>query len=163
MDRSVIGRDAPCLPRLVWDVPIFRGNSLVGVKRLVRWVIPAKPNSGYRVLVVDDLADVTDLLSELLRKRGFQVSTAYDGVAGLEAVRLHLPDLVLLNFIMPGLDGLQVLARLRADPRTARVKVIIHSATPIRERACLAGAHDFLKVPFACDELHASIARVLGA
>lgn len=156
------GQDAPHPPRLPSDVPIFSDGRLTGVKRRWSWSQAAlTPNSEFRILVVNDLRDIADLCSWLLRSWGFQIWTAYDGVEGLKAARTLVPDLVLLNYLMPGLNGLQVLAALRHDPRTARVKVIVDSVTPIETQAARLGAQDFLQSPFAPDDLLVKVSRVL--
>jgi CheY-like chemotaxis protein len=165
MERLIVkGQDAPRQPHLPSDVPVFQDGRLIGVKRRWSWSqSPLKPNNEFRVLVVNDMRDIADLCAWLLKSWGFQVWTAYDGLAGLNMARTLVPDLALLNYMMPGLDGLQVLGALRHDPKTARMKVIIDSVTPIDKQAVRLGAQDFLQAPFAPDDLLVKVSRVLRA
>src|SRR5438045_413691 len=71
------------------------------------------------ILVIDDEKDLIDLVRYNLEKEGFDVIAASDGQSGLEVASRHAPDLVVLDLMMPGMDGLQICQRLRADPRTA--------------------------------------------
>ncbi|MET1073455.1 MAG: ATP-binding protein, partial [Umezawaea sp.] len=82
---------------------------------------PAVPAT---VLVADDNADMREYLSRLLSGAGYEVHPVIDGVEALEAIRAHLPDLVVSDVMMPRLDGLSLVAALRADPRTAAVPVL---------------------------------------
>ena len=88
-----------------------------------------KPRKPYRVLVVDDESEVTDLLASELEKRGYSVARAYDGVTGLALAKVTAPDVVLLNYLMPRMDGFQVLAELKSAPGApALIKVIMMSS-----------------------------------
>jgi CheY-like chemotaxis protein len=80
------------------------------------------------VLLVDDCVDVVDPLRELLHERGCAVAVAFDGPMALHAAREQTPDLVVLDLALPGLDGLAVARRLRADPATAGVPVVLFTA-----------------------------------
>lgn len=113
------------------------------------------------MLVVDDERDVAVLIAHLLTNMGFQVSTAHDGLSGLEAIKTTLPDLVLLNHLMPGLTGLEVLERVRRDPGTEHIKVIIDSAATISSQALEMGAQGFIKMPFCPQDLCELVTRVL--
>ena len=90
------------------------------------------------VLVVDDVDDARDLLARLLRRAGYRAVTAADGEAALAAVDAEDPDLVLLDLMMPGMDGLEVLRRLRADARRRDVTVVMFTA--VADRRCVAEA-----------------------
>jgi CheY-like chemotaxis protein/two-component sensor histidine kinase len=95
---------------------------------------------GNGVLVVDDDPAVLDVLGTSLEHDGWRIRTAADGVAALEAIRHERPDIVLLDLMMPGLDGFEVLERLRSDARTRDLPVVVLTAknlTP-EERASLA-------------------------
>jgi class 3 adenylate cyclase len=112
------------------------------------------------ILVVDDQPDNVQLLSDLLTLHGYTVETASGGQAALDAVARAVPDLVLLDVVMPGLSGLDVLRRLRADARLAMLPVVLVTALdPDTERVkgLEAGADDFLGKPVDGSEL---IARV---
>jgi DNA-binding response OmpR family regulator len=95
-----------------------------------------------------------------LRKEGYQVDAAYDGAAGLDAIRARPPDLVLLDIMMPGLSGTDVLAEVRRDPRTAAVPVVMMTAKG-RETDVVAGlrlgADDYIVKPFSVRELLARV------
>ena len=109
-----------------------------------------------RVLVADDNADMREYLARLLRTAGHQVTTVTDGQAALDAVRADAPDLVISDVMMPRLDGLGLVAALRADPRTAAVPVLLLSARAGQEASIeglLAGADDYLVKPFSAAEL----------
>jgi len=94
---------------------------------LVR-VIGESANRQKHVLVVDDDPTVVDMLRQFLPESEFQMDSALDGVAGLEAVAAHRPDIILLDIMMPGLDGFGVIERLRADPKTCDLPIIVISA-----------------------------------
>ena len=97
-----------------------------------RLPLPAQPPEPWtlrgkgprRILVVDDNLDAANSLGLLLRQHGHDVHIAHDGAAGLEAARARAPDMILLDISMPGLDGLGVARRLRADPRLGPVPII---------------------------------------
>lgn len=113
-----------------------------------------------RVLVADDNLDMREYLSNLLSGSGYEVSGVGDGAQALEAIRVQLPDLVISDVMMPKLDGLQLLASLRADPRTAALPVLLLSARAGQEASIeglLAGADDYLVKPFAAAELLARV------
>jgi PAS domain S-box-containing protein len=112
-----------------------------------------------RVIVADDNADMRDYLLRLLAPR-YRVEVVPDGQAALEAALADPPDLVVSDVMMPRLDGMALLARLRADPRTARVPVLLLSARAGQEAAVeglAAGADDYLEKPFSARELLARV------
>jgi CheY-like chemotaxis protein len=86
------------------------------------------PAAAPTVLVVDDADDARDLTARLFRRAGYRVVTAEGGEAALAAVDAEDPDLVLLDMTMPGMDGLEVLRRLRADPRHHALSVVLFTA-----------------------------------
>ena len=109
-----------------------------------------------RVLVADDNADMREYLTRLLRSAGYRVTTVTDGRAALDAVRAGAPDLVISDVMMPRLDGLGLVAALRADARTAAVPVLLLSARAGQEASIeglRAGADDYLVKPFSAAEL----------
>ena len=112
------------------------------------------------VLIADDNADMREYLTNLLRTSGYQVSDVTDGRQALEAIRADVPDLVISDVMMPGMDGLQLVAALRADPRVAAVPVLLLSARAGQEASIeglQAGADDYLVKPFAAAELLARV------
>ncbi|WP_433362908.1 SpoIIE family protein phosphatase [Actinoplanes sp. CA-142083] len=113
-----------------------------------------------RVLVADDNADMRDYLTRLLRSAGHEVRTVADGKAALEAARARRPDLIVSDVMMPELDGLQLVAALRGDPRTASTPVLLLSARAGQEASIEgleAGADDYLVKPFSSAELLARV------
>ncbi|VBA32928.1 Sensor histidine kinase TmoS [Mycobacterium innocens] len=109
-----------------------------------------------RVLVADDNADMREYLTRLLRSADYRVDAVSDGRQALAAIRTEVPDLVISDVMMPRLDGLALVAQLRADPRTAAVPVLLLSARAGQEASVEgldAGADDYLVKPFAAAEL----------
>ncbi|MEV0001895.1 SpoIIE family protein phosphatase [Micromonospora sp. NPDC050980] len=125
--------------------------------------VPAPTRPGQvaaRVLVADDNADMREYLARLLRSAGHRVQTVADGQAALEAARALPPDLVVSDVMMPRLDGLQLVAALRADPRTAGTPVLLLSARAGQDASIEgleAGADDYLVKPFPAAELLARV------
>src|SRR5262245_46926489 len=115
-----------------------------------------------RILVVDDEAAVRDALSISLRFQGYEVSLAADGLAGLEAVHREEPDAVILDVMMPRLDGLEACRRLRAEGSLVPVLMLTARDTVGDRVAGLdAGADDYLVKPFALQELLARLRALL--
>jgi DNA-binding response OmpR family regulator len=113
-----------------------------------------------RILVIDDEFPVRYLVEHRLRNNNYDVITAKDGPSGLEAVRKHRPDLVVLDILMPGMDGFQVCQEIRNDPAIAYTPVIFLTACVTgkhKMRAFKAGGSDYLVKPFETDELLAQI------
>ena len=118
------------------------------------------------VLVADDDADIVRFVEVNLRLEGFQVLTARDGQEALTKALDLQPDVVLLDVLMPRIDGYTVCARLRADHRGATIPVILLTANFInadREVARRAGADDFVVKPFDPYELMARVKALLRA
>ncbi len=113
-----------------------------------------------RVLIADDNTDMREYLARLLSGAGYQVEAVVDGQEALETVRASVPDLVISDVMMPRLDGLALVAALRADPRTSAVPVVLLSARAGQEASIeglQAGADDYLVKPFAAAELLARV------
>ena len=120
--------------------------------------------AGERILVVDDEPDITALVAYHLAKVGYRVSTASTGPDALRAVREERPALIVLDRMLPGLDGDEVLAQLRADPGARDVAVIVLTARrdeADRIRGLALGADDYLTKPFSPQELVLRIAAIL--
>jgi two-component system phosphate regulon response regulator PhoB len=116
------------------------------------------------VLVIDDEKDVIELLHYNLTREGYDVIAASDGRTGLEIATAHKPDLIMLDLMMPGMDGLEVCRQLRADNRTARVPVIMLSAKAAETDRIVGlelGSDDYITKPFSPRELVARVKAVL--
>jgi CheY-like chemotaxis protein len=115
------------------------------------------------VLVVDDELGILLVLEAVLDEAGYRVVTAGNGRQGLELARAERPDLVLLDWMMPVMDGPATAAAMRADPALARVPVVAMSGAPEASlRRHLDGFAGFLRKPFGDAELLAAVGRVLG-
>ncbi len=118
--------------------------------------------AGARVLVVDDDAALRRMLARTLGADGFGVETAPDGGAALAQIERSMPDLVVLDLAMPGVDGLAVCRRLRARGLATPVLVLTaRDAVADRVAGLAAGADDYLVKPFAPEELTARIGALL--
>lgn len=120
---------------------------------------------GAHVLVVDDDPHVRPVLVRLLERHGFRVSSAPDGLSALEAVRRQPPDLVLLDIRMPGIDGYEVLRRLKADAALRHIPVVVLTANdvgaPARTQALELSAVQYLEKPIGSEVLVREIDQVL--
>ncbi len=117
-----------------------------------------------RILIVDDDRQVSLALSVRLKAADYDVDVAGDGESGLEKLAAGAPDVVLLDMRMPGIDGLEVMRRMKRDPRLADIPVIFVSANAqeTAKRAALnAGGKFFLEKPFESRALLEAIRRVL--
>ena len=109
------------------------------------------------ILVVEDDPQIADLLRRGLIYEGYSVAVTADGPAGLTAARDRPPDLVLLDLMLPGMDGLTVCARLRAASSVPILILTARDAVPDRVKGLDAGADDYVVKPFNFDELLARI------
>lgn len=117
-----------------------------------------------RILLVEDEKTISELVAESLKRRGYLVETAFDGDTGLFAVETSLPDLVILDVMLPGMDGWEVCRRIRENPATRKIPVLMLTARR-EERDLLAGfdvgADDYMKKPFSVNELAARVGSLL--
>ena len=122
------------------------------------------PATGERVLVVDDEADIVALVAYHLAKSGYRVSTAASGSDALDAARRERPALVVLDLMLPGLSGYDVLEQLRAGEGTRDIAVLMLTARreeQDRIRGLSLGADDYLTKPFSPQELVLRVAAIL--
>lgn len=98
------------------------------VQEALERVIGTTANRQKHVLVMDDDPNITDMLRQYLPEADFKLESALDGVAGLQEVEAHRPDVILLDIMMPRLDGFGVIESLRADPQMRELPIIVISA-----------------------------------
>jgi two-component system response regulator MtrA len=118
-----------------------------------------------RVLIVDDDPDIRALVTYRLVASGYEVISAGDGEAGLAAAREHAPDLVLADWMMPRLTGVEMCTRMRADPAIAGIPVVLLTARTddVAMRAGWdAGIDEYLTKPFSPRELAARVEEILS-
>jgi CheY-like chemotaxis protein len=116
-----------------------------------------------RVLVVDDSQAIRDLITVNLELEGFEVRSAAEGAAALDVLASWRPDVMTLDVVMTGLDGLSTLERLRADPVYADLPVVLVTARAQpsdRDRGSLLGADAYVPKPFEPADLVAVVARL---
>lgn len=119
-----------------------------------------------RVVYIEDEEDMIDLVRLILNRRGFEVIGAYGGREGLDTVRKELPDLVLLDLMMPDLDGWDVFQQMKADRNTQDIPVIVVTAKAQNIDKVL-GLHiakvdDYICKPFSPKELTDSVENILA-
>lgn len=117
-----------------------------------------------KIMMVDDDKLVTDLLEKLLRSEGYQTATVNDSSKAVEIAKVEMPDLILLDLMMPQPDGFRVCRMLREEPQFKRTPIIIVTAlddSDSRAVAFGAGANDYLTKPFHPDELSEKIITAL--
>jgi two-component system alkaline phosphatase synthesis response regulator PhoP len=112
------------------------------------------------ILVVDDEQSILDLVTAYLRQEGYEVHTAMDGPSGVHAARVFKPDLVVLDIMLPGMDGLEVLSRIRRESDVYVIMLTAKSEETDKIIGLAVGADDYLVKPFSPREL---VARVKAA
>lgn len=120
--------------------------------------------SAKRVLIIEDEPDITEILKYNLETNNYKVSTAGTGEEGLASARETLPDLILLDLMLPGIDGLEVCRKLREDARTRELRIIMLTAKGTEADIVVGltlGADDYVTKPFSTSELMARIRAVL--
>lgn len=117
-----------------------------------------------KILIVDDDTGLTQLLQLVFESRGFWVTTAYDGEEALKALKTDLPEVIVLDLMMPGIGGLEVCKQIRQDPRTSHLPIIVLSAMPnesAHQEALDAGANQYLIKPIRPSDLIRRIREVV--
>ena len=118
-----------------------------------------------RILIVDDDAFIRRPLELILREEGYDPATAVDAEDGIRQIADRLPDLIVLDIMMPGKDGFTLCEELRRDARTARIPIVLLSAKGRghdRERGLAAGATDFMTKPYSPHELKRRVRELLA-
>jgi two-component system, OmpR family, alkaline phosphatase synthesis response regulator PhoP len=116
------------------------------------------------ILIIDDEKDLIELVRYNLEKEGYRVTSACDGESGLTAAMQTLPDLIIIDLMLPGIDGLEVCRRLRSESRTAQIPMLMltaKSAEADRIVGLELGADDYVTKPFSPRELAARIKAIL--
>ncbi|HMP81348.1 MAG TPA: response regulator [Verrucomicrobiota bacterium] len=118
-----------------------------------------------KILVVDDDSDTLELLQFILKKAGYAVGTARDGVEALKKVCSLSPDLVVVDLMMPEIDGLGVCETIRSNPMTSRIPIVMLTAVTsqmARFSGLEAGANEFVTKPFSPKVLVSRIEELIG-
>jgi CheY-like chemotaxis protein len=135
------------------------GDRADRVKTLPAAGAPHDPGTGALALVIDDDPAARELLSRALVREGFRVETASAGADGLELARRLHPAVITLDVMMPGLDGWAVLGRLKSDPATADIPVVMVTVVDDLNLGFAMGAAEYLTKPLNWDRFHAVMAR----
>jgi len=123
-----------------------------------------RPKAGCKVLVVDDSKTVRHHVKNMLRQGGFEVIEAADGAAAVALAGRHRPSLILMDIVMPGVNGFQATRRLRRNQETARIPIVIMSGdreATHRFWGARIGASDFLPKPFDRFDLYRRVEKLL--
>ncbi len=119
-----------------------------------------------RILSVEDDVDLQQVFAYVFKKKGWDVEYAYDGKDGLEKAKALKPELILLDMMLPGLNGIEVIEALKADENTRTIPVIVMTAYPsdesfLRSAVIAMGAVEYLAKPVRVDDLIKTIERLL--
>jgi two-component system, OmpR family, alkaline phosphatase synthesis response regulator PhoP len=114
-----------------------------------------------RILVIDDEPSIVNLITAYLRPEGYEIHTAMDGPSGLKAARAFKPDLVILDIMLPGIDGLELLSRLRRESQVYVILLTAKTEETDKIVGLSVGADDYVTKPFSPRELTARIKAAL--
>ena len=117
-----------------------------------------------KILIVEDERDIVQALEYNLKKEGFEVSKAYDGIQGLKLATDASSDIILLDLMLPGIDGLELCRRIKKDPHTENIPVIMLTAKSGETDKVVGlevGADDYMTKPFSMRELIARVKAIL--
>jgi CheY-like chemotaxis protein len=120
--------------------------------------------NGNKILVVDDEQDIVTIIGKVLKKNGYEITTAKDGLECIDKVSREQPDLILLDNIMPNMDGPAVLSKLKASKETQGIPVIMVTALADQEHitgAQKSGAVEYIVKPFDYEVLLEKVAQAL--
>ncbi|MCI0526112.1 MAG: response regulator transcription factor [Nitrospira sp.] len=113
-----------------------------------------------KLVVIEDDQDITRLVTHYLTKEGYAIKSSQDGIKGLQLIKQEKPDLVILDLMLPEMDGLEVCKRLRADPKTSALPIIVLTAKGEESDKIVGlelGADDYVTKPFSPKELLARV------
>lgn len=122
--------------------------------------------SNPKVLVIEDAFPTRRLVELSLAYEGFDVIEREDGPSGLEAAQTLIPDLIVLDIALPGMDGWELLSKLRADPQTEHIPVVVitaHDTAETRTRADQSHADGFIGKPFDLNQLRNEVNKLIGS
>ncbi|MGA9108878.1 MAG: response regulator [Smithella sp.] len=117
-----------------------------------------------KILIVDDEQDIVELISYNLEKEGFSIIKAYDGVSVFNVITMKKPDLLILDLMLPGMNGLDICKKIRANPATADLPIIMLTAKGDELDKIIGleiGADDYITKPFSVKELVARVRTIL--
>jgi len=109
-----------------------------------------------RILIIDDEPEITEIVDVFLSNAGYEVIAENTSLDGIKAAQKLIPDIILLDIMMPGMDGYEVCNTLKTDPRTADIPVIFLTGKDARDdsgRSFQVGGDLFVKKPFSCERL----------
>lgn len=119
-----------------------------------------------KILIIEDEPAQTEAIEMTLKKSGFETKVAYDGISGLEMARLEKPDLILLDIVLPKMDGTDVLKQLRADKSTAEIPILIltnlASGDTVREVMQSGGTEYLVKMDYTLEQLANKVEGILN-
>ena len=154
--------DVESKKQTVKDLQI-RGLSLAQIADQLESQVTSDVQGPYRLLIVEDEEEIRKSLRELFAP-DYEIEEAVDGIEAIEKARAFRPDLILLDLRLPRMDGYQVCQRLKSDPITAQIPVIMVTAlveTPQKVRGLEYGADDYITKPFDLEEIEARVKMVL--
>ena len=117
-----------------------------------------------KLLIIEDEKDIVQALEYNLKKEGLEIHKAYDGLQGLRKATEIIPDLIILDLMLPGLDGLEVCRKIKKDPQTENIPVIMLTAKGTETDKVVGlevGADDYITKPFSMRELIARVKAIL--
>jgi len=120
---------------------------------------------GERILIVDDNATNLKLVAYLMKANGYDVATALDAESAIDSLRITRPDVILMDIQLPGIDGLELTRRLKADPGTRDIVIIAVTAYAVKgdqDKALAAGCDEYITKPIDTRALPETIARHLA-
>lgn len=128
----------------------------------MRWGEQVSSHMAGHVLLIEDEVNIAEAIRFILSRDGLRVSHLADGLGALEAVRQDRPDLVILDHMLPGLSGLEILTAIRADPAISAIPVMMLTARGRdREAAERAGADRFISKPFSNADILAEVRAMM--
>jgi DNA-binding response OmpR family regulator len=124
---------------------------------------PKKPGTG-KILVIDDEPEITDIIATFLNEAGYKVETENTGMGGLEKAKTFKPDLILLDIMMPFMDGYEICEELKKIAQTKKTPVVFLTAKDAKSdegRSFRSGGDMFIKKPFSCERLLEMVKMIL--